>query len=202
LHLARRGHSVCGVDVSAPLLETLRARAAEDGLAVDAIEADIRDLALGGRRFGLALAPMQVLQLLPDAAERVRAMRSVRGALEPRGLLAAAIVTDAEGEIWERGDHPPLPDVREDEAWIYSSLPVAVRRRDGFILVDRLRQIVDPGGELTEAPHRIELALIDAPGLEAEGREAGFEPAGRIEISEDERYAASVIVLLRAGDER
>ena len=200
LHLARRGHRVLGVDVHARLLATLRRRAAESGLAVEVVEADIRELPLGGRRFGLAVAPMQVLQLLSGGPERIEAMRSARAALKPGGLLATAIVTDAPEETWMRGDHPPLPDVREDEEWIYSSLPLAVGNRDGRIVIERLRQIVGPEGELSEEPNRVELAMVDAAGLEAEGREAGFESAGRVEIGGDPNYADSVIVLLRAGE--
>ena len=200
LHLASRGHRVCGVDNRRPLLEALRHRASEGGLAVEAIEGDIRSLALGGRRFSLALAPMQVLQLLTGSEDRIRAMRGARATLEPAGLFAAAIVEEAEEETFQRSDHPPLPDVREDDEWIYSSLPLAVHSANDRIVVDRLRQIVGPSGEFSEEPNRIELAMVDAAGLEAEGREAGFEPTGRVGVGEDERYAASEIVLLRAGD--
>ena len=109
LHLARRGHRVCGVDNRPPLLEVLRRRASESNLAVDVIEGDIRTLALGERRFSLALAPMQVLQLLAGGDERIEAMRGARASLEPGGLLAAAVVEEAQDESWERSDHPRSP---------------------------------------------------------------------------------------------
>jgi SAM-dependent methyltransferase len=201
LDLARRGHRVCAVDSNGELLEALRRRAAEEQLEIEAIETDVRGLDLGGRRFDLALAPMQLLQLLPDAEARIGVMRRVAGALAPGGLFATAIVEGASQETWEEGQEPPLPDVREEGGWVYSSLPLSVRSGNGRIVIERLRQTVAPDGGLEEERDRVELAVLDVAGLEAEAREAGLVAAGRRSIAENDRYAAAVIALLRAPEE-
>ena len=94
---------------------------------------DAARLALG-RRFPLVLAPMQLLQLLgPEAAARLPARRSPRH-LDAGGRAALAIVdrpVEAEGD-------PPLPDVREVDGWVYSSLPLAIRAaRTGVTVIRR-----------------------------------------------------------------
>lgn len=198
LDLARRGHAVCAVDRDARLLEALRFRAWERELEIDAVEADLPPLDLGERRFGLILAPMQLLQLLRGSDDRVELMRSVREALVPGGLFAAAIVEGTPSETWEAGQEAPLPDVRERAGWVYSSLPVSVRSENGRIVIERLRQAVSPAGEMAEESDRVELSLLAASTLETEAAAAGLAAAGRTEIGETDRYASAVVVLLRA----
>ena len=81
-----------------------------------------------------------------DARPRCRA-------LQPGGMLAASLV---EADSLPEPDHrarprrgASLPDVRELDGWIYSSLPLNVRRANGAISIERLRQVVAPGA-LTE----------------------------------------------------
>lgn len=205
LHLARRGHRVIGLDRDPNLIEVLAARASDlfpsgvgrksdtsGDLAVEAVVGDARDFELD-EPVALALAPMQFLQLLPSAADRLACLESLAACLQPGGLLAAAIVERVPHGDWSL---PPLPDVREVDGWVYSSLPVAVAPEDGWIVLRRLRQTVSPGGDLSEEDDEIQLQAFSAADLEEEAAQVGFAPAGRRRIPETEAHVGSTVVLL------
>jgi hypothetical protein len=165
-------------------------------LRVDSVVADARALELG-RRFALALAPMQVVQLLGGREGRARLLERVRAHLEPGALFAAA-VADPLGGLEADEILPPLPDVREVDGWVYSSTPIAVRSDEGAVVVDRLRQAVSPEGELSETMATIRLEPVTAEQLEQEGREAGFEPLPPRHVPETHDHVGSTVVLLEA----
>jgi SAM-dependent methyltransferase len=205
LHLAQRGHRVIGIDRDPALIETLAARASDfdhsrGGRKSDAPgDSAVRSIVSDACAFelsepvALALAPMQFLQLLPDREARRACLRCLAAALEPGGLLAAAIV---EGLPPPAGALPPHPDVREIDGWVYSSLPVLAAPEAERILLRRLRQVISPAGELSEEGDEIQLRVLSADGLEAEAAEAGFAPAGRRWIEATEAHVGSRVVLL------
>ncbi|HEX5761589.1 MAG TPA: class I SAM-dependent methyltransferase [Solirubrobacterales bacterium] len=202
LHLARRGHTVLGLDREAVLLAALAERA--EGLPAEAELGDAAAFALGAR-FSLALAPMQLLQLL-DAEQRTDCLRCVASHLRPGGLAAAAIVADPPpaarspfvADSATKGERAlPLPDTREIDGWIYSSLPLEGGLDDGAIVVRRLRQTVSPSGELDEQIDEVRLHRIDGTTVEGEARAAGLRPAGRREIPATAEHVGSTVVLLR-----
>ncbi|MDX6636090.1 MAG: hypothetical protein QOF06_2293 [Solirubrobacterales bacterium] len=190
LHLARRGHDVVGLDRDPELLAVLEERGA--GLAVSTLEADARSFELA-RPASLVLAPTHLLQLLADAEERAEALRSIAAALRPEGLLAAAIIEDLPEPD---GAPPPLPDVREVDGWVYSSLATEVAVGPGELLVRRLRQTVSPEGSLSEEPNEVRIATFAADGLESEAAACGLLPAGRHEIPPTDLHVGSLVVLL------
>jgi SAM-dependent methyltransferase len=196
LHLARRGHQVLAVDIDRALVAELERRAAAEELTIDTARADVRELGPEGHAVSLALAPMQLYQLLGEADERIAALRAVREVLVPGAIIALAIV---EGDIDPVGDAGPevVPDVREADGWLYSSLPLEVTSRDGHLEILRLRQTVSPEGSLSEAMHTDRLAVLDGATVEAEGAAAGLSPAGRTEISASDLHVGSTVVLLR-----
>ncbi|MEZ5078350.1 MAG: class I SAM-dependent methyltransferase [Solirubrobacterales bacterium] len=195
LHLARRGHEVIGVDCDAALLAALGERSA--GLPVRTVEADARRLELDDQ-VALALAPTHLLQLLPASEDRVEALRRVAAHLRPGSQLAAAII---ESMPEPDGSPPPLPDVREVDGWVYSSLATEAAVAPGEIVVRRLRQAVSPAGELSEEPNEVRLATFPAAQLEAEGMLAGLTPVARHEIGPTDLHVGSlVVVLAREGD--
>jgi SAM-dependent methyltransferase len=194
LHLARRGHPVVGVDVEAELLAALAARGAE--LPVQTLHADAREFELG-RPVALALAPMQTLQLLPESEDRVACLRRVAAHLEPGGRFAAAIL---ERMPEPDGSPPPLPDVREVDGWVYSSLAVEAAVGDGEVVVHRRRQLVSPTGELSEEPNQVRITTFPAARLEAEGAAAGLLPIERREIGPTDIHVGATVVVL--GKER
>ncbi|HEY1853109.1 MAG TPA: class I SAM-dependent methyltransferase [Solirubrobacterales bacterium] len=190
LHLARRGHRVIGLDSDPELIAALRERGA--GLAVSAVEADGRDFELG-EGVGLALAPMQFMQLLPTPAERIACMIAVARHLPPGALLAAALV---EGLEVPDDPAPPIPDVREAGGWVYSSLPTAAALGDGEVVLLRLRQTVSPAGELCEEANEIRLSTFPADQLEVEAAAARLRPAGRRTVPATASHVGSLVALL------
>ncbi len=205
LHLARLGHEVVALDRDPDLIAALAERASDfghsgvcsnsdgrSGLAVEPLVADARDFVLS-EPVTLALAPMQFLQLLPSAEDRLACFECLAASLQEGGLLAAAIV-----ESLPPSDAalPPLPDVREIDGWIYSSLPVVAEQTGGRIVLRRLRQTVSPDGELSEEEHELQLQLLTAAQLEAEAAQAGFAPVGRRRTPETEAHVGSTVVLL------
>ncbi len=190
LHLARRGHDVIGVDREAILLAALGERA--DGLPVTPLHADVREFELD-RRVSLALAPMQTLQLLEGAEDRLACLRRVAAALTPGGCFAAAIL---EGMPPPDDSPPPLPDVREVDGWVYSSLAVEVAVGAGEIAIHRRREIVSPDGDLSAEPNRVRIATFPAEQLEREAAEVGLAPCERRRIAPTDIHVGSTVVVL------
>jgi hypothetical protein len=162
---------------------------------VDCVTADVRSFVLG-RRFALALAPMQVVQLLGGAAGRSSMLGCVRRHLRPCGLLATAVAEGFDGQPAEAG--APLPDLREEDGWVLSSTPVSVRREAGALAVQRLRQAVSPSGELSESAVTVLLDELAPAQLEEEGRRAGFRPLPRRAVPPTPEHVGSAVVLLEA----
>lgn len=190
LHLARRGYPVVGVDREAELIATLEERIGE--LPVEAVLADARELALE-TEVALALAPMQVLQLLDGPGEREECLIAVAALLRPGGRLAAAII---ERMPEPDGAPPPLPDVREVDGWVYSSLPLEAALDEREVVIRRLRQTVSPSGELSEEPNEIRIHTFAAAELEAEAAVAGLRPVERRAIPATDLHVGSIVVVL------
>lgn len=197
LDLAERGHEVTGIDSEPELVETLRARASDRGLGVDALAADARTFDLG-RTFGLAISPMQVVQLLGGPDGRGKMLRAVRAHLDPGRFFAVALANPFDG--WSDEESlPPLPDVREEDGWVYSSTPIAVRRVQDSFVIDRHRQAVSPTGELTEEMSTLELDTVTADDLEREATACGFRVRPRRSVPETRDYVGSDVVVLEAS---
>ena len=182
LHLRRRGFEVRGLDLEEALLRELG----------DAAVGDVRDFQLG-ESFRLVLAPMQLIQLLGGAGERGSCLERVAAHLSPGGVAAFAIVESMPAPT----DAPsPLPDTREVDGWVYSSLPVDSYVDAEEIRVRRLRQVVSPAGELSEEVNDVVLRTLDAATLEAEAEAVGLRPAGRRRIPATDAHVGSTVVLL------
>jgi SAM-dependent methyltransferase len=194
LHLAGRIDSeVWGVDADATLLAALRAGAVSQGLSVRTICADVCALELDCE-FELVLAPMQLFQMLGSPAARRAALERAAAHLAPGGRLAAAIVPPKSARL--DGPGAAIPDVRELDGWVYSSLPVARLTAGGDLEIRRHRQAVSPDGALSEEEHTDRLDGLDAGALEAEAAAAGLSPAGRLEVPPADGYLGSTVVIL------
>ncbi len=197
LDLARRGRRMQGLDLDPHLVAAFNERAAGAGLPASAAVGDARAFELDGR-FAMVLAPMQLIQLLDTVGDRVDCLRCAARHLDAGGTVAVAIVDGFPEELTE--EVPPyLPDVREVDGWIYSSLPLDAGLDAGSIVVRRLRQTVSPDGELSEEVDEIPLRLLEAETIEEEGREAGLVPAGRRLIAPTDSHVGSTVVLLAGG---
>ena len=196
LDLAARGHDVTGIDSEPAFAAALAARARERGLRVRAQTADARAFTLTGRSFALAVAPMQVAQLLGGHEGRARMLACVREHLVPGGLLAVALADPFEGIPDDEEAAPPLPDVREEDGWVFSSTPVDVRKEGTATAIDRLRHAVSPHGELDESLATILLDAVTPDELEAEARGYAVRPRRHVPPTTD--YVGSVVVMLEA----
>jgi SAM-dependent methyltransferase len=190
VHLARRGHRVIGLDHDPELIAAQRERAG--GLPVTPLLADARGFELP-EPVALALAPMQLLQMLADRAERLSCLDSIAAQLLPGGRVAAAIVEGMPEP--EEGD-PLLPDVREIDGWVYSSLPLEALIGPERIVVRRLRQKVSPSGKLTDSPDEVAICTLTAAALEAEAAEVGLVPIERLSIDPTADHVGSTVVVL------
>ncbi len=194
LDLAARGHEVTGLDSEPAFLDALGARARERGLRVRTEVADARSFALG-RSFALAIAPMQVVQLLGGSSGWLRMLGCLREHLRPGGVFAAALADPFEG-IPAEDATPPVPDVREQDGWVFSSTPIAVRGEPGATVIDRLRQSVSPEGRLEEAVASIRLDDADPADLEHLGASMRFRTLPRRHVPPTGDYVGSAVVML------
>ncbi|MBV9000199.1 MAG: class I SAM-dependent methyltransferase [Solirubrobacterales bacterium] len=206
LDLARAGYRVTALDREPDLLSALNVRLGEDRRIARAISqplvttvvADARDFDLGECRFPLVIVPMQTIQLLGGVDGRARFVRCAHRHLAPGGVLAVAIAEVLDLYEVVDGMPMPLPDVREEDGFVYSSQPTAVRAdRAGFVL-ERRRETVGPTGELAVEDNVIRLDRLTARGLEREATLAGFTPAARRRVPATDDYSGSEVVILRA----
>jgi SAM-dependent methyltransferase len=195
LDLAALGHDVTAIDSDPALVGALTTRARERGFRLRTAVADARSFELG-RSFKLAIAPMQVVQLLGGAPGRAALLRQVRAHLEPGGVFAAALA-DPFDDLPEEESLPPLPDVREEAGWVFSSTPVAMRPEGDGTAIDRMRQAVSPDGALTESMNTIVLDKLAPEQLEAEAAGA-FRALRRRLVPETDGYVGSTVVVLEA----
>lgn len=195
LDLAAAGHDVTAVDADPVLLDELAERARARGLEVRCITADARALDAAGA-FSLVLAPMQFLQIMGGEPGRAALLERVAACLNPGGAFAAAI-SDLDEAIAPDDALPPLPDVGEREGWVYSSLPLDVRPEPGGVAVEWLRQVVAPGGELTERRHTQVLETLTPDQLAREAAAHGLRPEARHEIAHTTEYIGSTVMLCR-----
>jgi SAM-dependent methyltransferase len=195
LDLARRGHEVVALDHDPALIAELARRTGD--LSVTAITADAREFDLG-RRFALCIVPMQTIQLLGGADGRRAFLECARRHLQPGGLLAVAIAGELDLFEVVDGGLAPLPDIREVDGVVYSSLPTAVRAdREGFVL-ERRRERISASGSRSVEQDVIRLDRLTANELESEAQAAGLHPAGRAAVAATDDYVGSEVVLLRA----
>jgi len=194
IRLAHAGHEVTALDRDGELLAELESRAGAAGLAVETVLADAAAIELP-RRFTLIAVPMQTLQLLPGADARADFFAGAAAALAPGGLIAAAIADAL--EAFDEQTALPLPDVGGAEGLQYLSQPVAVRAGPGSVRIERVRQIVAPGGERTSEDDAIELQSVTAEGLAREAEPHGLRAEPPRSVPETDDHVGSTVVMLR-----
>ena len=197
LELAGHGHDVTTLDSSEVLTDALRDRASAAGLEIDTVIADAREFDLG-RRFATVLAPMQFAHIVGGAGGRERMFAAVASHLDQHGTFAAALL-DEEAVPDQLSGPPPLPDVREVDGWVYSSLPTEVIATPDGYEVRRLRQAVSPAGELSEQTDSIYLDTVSPAELEAEAASVGLEPRERVAIPATADHVGSIVCVLEAS---
>ncbi len=194
LDLARGGHQVTALDHDEALLAALTARARAEGLRVETVVADAREFEFG-RRFDLAIVPMQTVQLLGGADGRAAFLRCARRHLAPGALLALA-VADALEHYDE--ESLPLPDTGTVGGVRYSSQPVAVRAEGDALVIERIREAVAADGTRSTDANVIRLDRVDSESLTREAKLAGLQPLTPRHVEETDEHVGSEVVLLRS----
>jgi SAM-dependent methyltransferase len=197
LRVARDGNELIGIERHPALAGAFNERARREDLPAQAIVADARRLHLR-RLFGLVLVPMQLIQQVGDADERLELLNGVAEHLTKSGRAAFAIVED-KAMIDSLGDTEAaevFPDIRELHGWVFSSRPVSVQTHAFGTLVQRYRQRVSPRGEIFEEHHTDQIEALDASQLEREARQAGLVPLERRRLEPAPDYAPSTVVIL------
>ena len=194
LHLARRGHAVTGLDIEPALVAAL------DGSGRRSRQLPRRSATPGTssweREFDLVLAPMQLLQLFADSEERIRCLRRVAAHLSPSGVAAFAIVESMPAPIDAAS---PLPDAREVDGWVFSSLPVDAQV--GFRLDPRAAPAPDglPRGRARGGGLRSRTAQTRCRGFGVRGARGRPAPGRAPPIPPTDAHVGSTVVLLRKG---
>jgi SAM-dependent methyltransferase len=201
LDLARHGHRVTALDIDAELLAALRQRAA--GMNLEIVQSDARTFALERRDFALCVVPMQTIQLLGGATERLELLRRARAHLAPGGVLACAIVTELDPFDCYAGDLGPSPEIAHvgETSYVSRATRVQVGRRT--VRIERERSVLAPartGGAVRPMRERdvVELDRVSVAQLQREGRDAGLLTAGTRPIAATEEHTASTAVIFHA----
>jgi SAM-dependent methyltransferase len=197
LHLAASGHAVTAVDNDPALLAVLTERAADRGLAIETICCDARSLELPGS-YPLIIAPMQLLHILGGDSGRRQALAGVAAHLQSGGRFCAAVLDEPLPLGTARPE--PIPDVRELDGWVYSSLPTEIRIDEDSIRMRRLRQLVAPDGELIEEENSMTLDRFTLAGLDRDAIVADMQIVSGERIPTTERYEDSVVAIMERSD--
>jgi SAM-dependent methyltransferase len=199
LALARSGHQVIAVEREAELAEELRRRAERAGAELTVLGADLRELRPEQLPSPPALltAPMHVLQEF-DRARRAELLAASLRLCRQGATLAVALVDESYLRAPGGADAPLLPDVMEIDGRVFSSEPLWVQVSEETIRVRRLRQRVDPDGELTRAVHDDVLHRLSPEELEAEAAKLGLRPRERRRVSSGPSETDSIVCLLEA----
>jgi SAM-dependent methyltransferase len=182
LELARRGFRVTGLDLSPRSLELARAAAEEEGLGVEWIEADMRQVP-AGTPFDAIVNVYTAFGYFDDERENQRVLDRVARALAPGGRFLIdtvnllGLVGRYRDRFWEERDgvlflqHHRYDVLRGRNEAIWTFVHPDGRRSE---LAHSLR---------TYAPHELAAMLAQA-GLELEGAWGGFDGS---ELSRESR---------------
>jgi SAM-dependent methyltransferase len=204
LALARAGHDVTALDLSAVLLDALSARAV--GLRIDTVTADARSFSLGASDFGLCIVPMQTIQLLGGAEGRAAFLMQARAHLRDGGLLACALLSEVETFDCAGGDAGPAAETAHVDGALYISRSTRVSRLPHSVVIERERRVIDqPGEQARERPSAprapeidvIALDRVTARELEDEAQRAGFRVESAQTVPATSEHVGSVVVMLR-----
>jgi hypothetical protein len=113
-------------------------------------------------------------------------------------VLAVAIAPKLELFEVVAGDISPLPDIREVDGIVYSSLPTAVRADREVFVLERRRERITAAGSRSVEHDVIHLDRLTAAQLESEAGEVGLRAGGRAIVPATADYVGSEVALLRA----
>jgi precorrin-6B methylase 2 len=197
--LAEAGAEVIAVERDSEVAAQLETSAAERGLPISVVVADLgapADLRLPSDP-ALAIGPLHLIQEL-DGAARPALLARLAELMSPGGTIALTVVDESTLLSAGTAATQILPDMREIDGWVYSSEPLWVQVGDTALTVRRLRERVSPDGQMERTVQDDVLRRISPDRLEMEAEQAGLRRAGRRQLSSGPNEADSAVVLLEA----
>jgi len=198
---AAAGIHVVGVDLHEPMLAKAReklARAAPLPATVELVQADMRELALGDRRFPLVTIPARTLLLATTPDGQRRTLRRAAAHLSPGGTLAFNAFVPDPDMLAEASDTPFLMGEATNPATGRHCLLHAHNRFDTASQTNRGAQIVEELDADGSVLQRVELdvhlrylypseahTLIESAGLRAIEAFGAFDRSPLTEHSEE-----------------
>jgi SAM-dependent methyltransferase len=143
---ALAGVPVVGVDSSPVMLELARERAAPHGVALELVQADMRDLPDLGT-FALVTVPFRAFLHLRDNGERLAVLRAIRERLRPGGTLAFDVFHPDRIDIDETHDRwmEREPGIGERAHWDEAGRRLVLSVRADGVVADMELWWIDPG---------------------------------------------------------
>ena len=193
LPLAAAGRQVVGIDSDPDFVAEFN-RQAGDGPTVafvgDVLELDDPGGPLGRETFDRIIAPQNLVQIVGEGPERLRLFEGIRNRLAPGGRVAITFIEELPVDSMEI---PPQPEVFEAGGWTWSSLSVSLEAEPGSITLHRLRQRIDPGGEILTSEAETRFTRVSAVAIEAGLLAAGLGPAEIRDMPVSADYIDSVL---------
>jgi SAM-dependent methyltransferase len=206
--LAQAARRVTALERDPELLARVGTRRAR--LPIELVCADARCFSLPRRDFDLCIVPMHTIQLLGDDRQRAEFLRCAREHLRPTGLLACALLPDAEPFDCRRGDVGPVPERTTVAGLRYVSAAVRVEVDERLITIERERKIMRVAASdsragagareqelLLEEREVSELARVGARQFEQELVNAGLRPLETRQVPATSDHVGSEVVLAR-----
>jgi precorrin-6B methylase 2 len=197
LYLCEEGAEVMPLERDSGLADQLEASAAERGLEIRAVVADLdspAELRLPSKP-ALAIGPLHLIQVL-DGAGRPALLGRLAELIAPGGTVALTVVDETTLLNAGTAATQILPDMRELDGWVYSSEPLWVQVGEDVLRVRRLRERVSPEGRMERTVNDEILHRVSPERLELEAEDAGLRPVGTRQISSGPNEADSTLVIL------
>ena len=157
------------------------------------MSADARSFELR-QRFALAIAPMQLAQLLNNVGERREFLGHLAAHLEAGGRAALAIVERLGAGVENQALSPDLAQIG---TCMYTSTPFEANVSEEAIVIRRWRQLLCEDGSAEGELDEVVLRQLTASQLEREAAGVGFRALERIAIPASEDHVGSTVVLLQ-----
>jgi len=180
LPLIEAGIPLTCVDNAPDMLDRLRARLEERGLAADVRLMDVRALALG-RRFDLIFIPFNAFAELRTAEDQRAALAGIRAHLAPGGRFLCTLHNpavrrqriDGQLRLWRKA---ALPDGGTLLLWGAEQLDPAT----GIVEALEIFEVFAPdGSQRSRGLFPLRFALLDWAAFDALATEAGFRIVAR-----------------------
>lgn len=173
LELARRGYRMTGLDLSPRSLQLAREAAEREGLAIDWVHADMREIPAGSE-FDAVISVFTSFGYFEQERENQRVLQGVERALAAGGLLLIDVINLL-----------GLARRYQERRWSEEHGVLFLEEHEFDLLRGRNRSrwtFVKPDGSRSElvhslrtyAPHEL-VAMLERVGLEPEGSWGGFD---------------------------